>query len=142
MFQRLSVLVLLLTLFIPAQSQPLSKETILEAMPAYEEYVEKARRDWGVPSVAVAVVYNDEMIWSKGFGEGPPDDETVFAIGSTTKAFAAATLALMVDEGGPGWDAKVVDHLPGFAMYDPWVTREMQVDDLHAQHTGMTQQAL
>ena len=142
MLKRLAILSLFVSLLLPAQSQHLSKEKVLEAMPAYEEYVEKARQDWGVPSVAVAVVYEDEMIWWKGFGDTPPDEETVFAIGSTTKAFAAATLAMMVDEGGPGWDAKVVDHLPGFAMYDPWVTREMQVDDLLAQHSGMAQQAL
>lgn len=142
MILRLAVLVFFIATLLPAHSQPLSKEQILEAMPHYEAYVEQARQDWGVPRVAVAVVYDDEMIWWKGFGKEPPDQETVFAIGSTTKAFAAATLAIMVDEGGPGWDAKVVDHLPGFAMYDPWVTREFQVDDLLAQHSGMPQQVL
>jgi CubicO group peptidase (beta-lactamase class C family) len=140
MFHRLALLLLLFLL--PAQAQTLDKEKILEAMPEYEAYVEQARLDWGVPSVAVAVIHNDEIVWWKGFGDEPPDLNTVFAIGSTTKAFAAATLAIMVDDGGPGWDAKVVDHLPGFAMYDPWVTREMQVDDLLAQHTGLRPQAL
>lgn len=135
-------LFLLLFLALPGLAQTLDKEKILEVIPQYEAYVEQARLDWNVPRVAVAVVHDDQVVWWKGFGENPPDRDTVFAIGSTTKAFAAATLAIMVDEGGPGWDAKVVDHLPGFAMYDPWVTREMQVDDLLAQHTGLRPQAL
>ncbi len=125
-----------------ASAKDLDEATVRAALPAYEAYVEKARVDWGVPSVAVAVVYEDRVIWWKGFGEEPLDRETVFAIGSTTKAFAATTLAMMVDGGGPGWDARVVDHLPEFAMFDPWVTREMRVADLLAQHSGLRPQAL
>ncbi len=132
----------LLLLLSPLSAEPLEKEKVQKILPAFEAYVEQARKDWEVPSVAVAVVHGEEILWWKGFGAAPPDLETVFAIGSTTKAFAAATLALMVDGGGPGWDAKVVDHVRDFAMYDPWVTREMQVDDLLAQHSGLPPQAL
>lgn len=135
-------LLFLLAAPIQAQTPTLSEGRIRDILPAFEVYVEKARVDWNVPSVAVAVVYNDEILWWKGMGESPPDQETVFAIGSTTKAFAAATLAMMVDGGGSGWDARVVDHFGEFAMKDPWVTREMRVRDLLAQHSGMAPQAL
>jgi CubicO group peptidase (beta-lactamase class C family) len=130
------------SLFLTSSAEELSEDAIRRALPAYEAYVQKAQRDWEVPQVAVAVVYQDEILWWKGYGEKEPDQETVFAIGSATKAFAAATLAMMVDGGGPGWDARVVDHLPEFAMFDSWVTREVQVKDLLAQHLGLTQQAL
>ncbi len=136
------VCLFLLTLILPTQAQEVDEAAIKKALPAYEAYVEKARLDWGVPQVAVAVVYKDEILWWQGFGEKKPDQETVFAIGSTTKAFCAATLAMMVDGGGPGWDARVVDHYPEFAMFDPWVTREFQVKDLLAQHSGLAPQAL
>lgn len=55
---------------------------------------------------------------------------------------AIAALATLVDAGKLGWDDKVVDRLPGFQMYDPWVTREMTVDKspacsiLHGQREG------
>lgn len=137
---------LLLTGSVPAQ--PLSEAQVRKALPNFEKYVEKSRREWNVPSVAVAVVYRDKILWWKGFGErgggvaGPPDLNTVYAVGSTTKAFCATTQAMMVDGGGPDWDARVCDTLPDFQMADPWVTREMRVHDLLAQHPGIVMQAL
>jgi len=50
--------------------------------------------------------------------------------GSTGKAFTVAALAVLVDQGKLKWDDRVIDHIPWFAMYDPWVTREMTVRDL------------
>lgn len=135
-------LVVVVLAALSASAHAMDEARIRQVLPAYEAYVEQARLDWEVPRVAVAVVHDDEILWWKGFGEAPPDLETVFAIGSTTKAFTAAMLALMVDEGGPGWEDRVVDHLPDFAMFDPWVTREMRVKDLLAQHTGLAPQAL
>ena len=135
-------LLVFLSLTFPSFAQDIEKADILRNMTLYESYVEKARLDWGVPQVAVAVVNRQGIVWWKGFGSDAPDQKTVFAIGSTTKAFTAATLAMMIDDGGPNWDARVVDHLPEFAMYDPWVTREFQVKDLLAQHSGMGPQAL
>lgn len=137
-----AVLVSLVLAALSASVYGIDEARIKQVLPVYEAYVEQARRDWGVPRVAVAIVHGDRVLWWKGFGETSPDLETVFAIGSTTKAFTAAMLALMVDEGGPGWDDQVVDHLPAFAMFDPWVTREMRVRDLLAQHSGLAPQAL
>lgn len=137
-----SVLVSLVFAALSASAFGIDEARIKEVLPDYEAYVEQARLDWQVPRVAVAIVHDDRVLWWKGFGEAPPDLETVFAIGSTTKAFTAAMLALMVDGGGPGWEDRVVDHLPEFAMFDPWVTREMRVRDLLAQHTGLAPQAL
>lgn len=137
-----STLVFSLISSLSASAQAIDEARVKVVLPDYEAYVEQARQDWEVPRVAVAVVHDDRILWWKGFGETPPDLETVFAIGSTTKAFTAAMLALMVDEGGPGWEDRVVDHLPEFAMFDPWVTREMRVRDLLAQHTGLAPQAL
>jgi CubicO group peptidase (beta-lactamase class C family) len=125
-----------------AEAPSINEARVREILPALEAYTEKARQDWKVPVAAVAVIHGDEILWWKGFGKETPDLKTVFAIGSTTKAFAATTLAIMVDEGGPAWDARVADHFPQFAMYDSWVTREMRVADLLAQHTGLAPQAL
>jgi CubicO group peptidase (beta-lactamase class C family) len=109
----------------------------------FETQVEKARIDFGIPGMAVAVIQGDGVIYAKGFGvkeagkTDPVDPHTVFQVGSTSKAFTAALVASLVDEGKVGWKDRVVTHLPDFAMADPWVTGEFQVRDLMAQHSGM-----
>ena len=65
------------------------------------------------------------------------DADTLFQIGSTTKAFTAAALAILVEEGKIDWDDRVIDHLSDFRMYDPWVTREITVRDLLVHRSGL-----
>ena len=65
------------------------------------------------------------------------DADTIFPTGSTGKAFTVAALGILVDQGKIGWDDKVIDHLPGFQMYDPWVTREMTIRDLLVHRSGL-----
>ncbi|RVT40267.1 serine hydrolase [Sphingobium algorifonticola] len=95
------------------------------------------------PGIAVGIIERGEVTWAKGYGtkragtDAPVTPATLFEIGSTTKAFTSAALALLVDEGRIGWDDRVIDHLPEFRMYDPWVTREMTVRDLLAHRSGL-----
>jgi len=97
----------------------------------------------GTPGLALGVVEHGHTVLAKGYGvrrlgaEGPVDAETLFQIGSTTKAFTTAALALLVEEGKIGWDDRVVDHLPDFQMYDPWVTREFTIRDLVTHRSGL-----
>jgi len=83
-------------------------------------YVEKARDDWQVPGLAIAIVKDDHVIFAKGYGlceVGKPDkvdENTLFAIASNTKAFTAAALAILVDEQKLSWDDRAQTHLPYF----------------------------
>jgi CubicO group peptidase (beta-lactamase class C family) len=109
----------------------------------FEARVEALRSDIGVPGMSIAIVENDKVTFAKGFGIrqlGAPakvDADTIFPNGSTGKAFTVAALAVLVDRGQLSWDDKVVDKLPGFQMYDPWVTREMTVRDLLVHRSGL-----
>jgi CubicO group peptidase (beta-lactamase class C family) len=109
----------------------------------FEKYAERGRKDWQVPGMAVAIVRGNDTIYMHSFGvknisgTDPITNDTIFMIGSTSKAFTAALVAMQVDEGKIKWDDKVIDHLPDFRMYDPWVTREFTVTDLMAQRSGM-----
>ena len=81
-----------------------------------------------MPGLAIGIVAGDKLIYAKGFGvrgEGgaPVDTRTIFQIGSTTKAFLSATMAIAVDRGKLHWDDRVVDLDAGFQMRDPWVIR-------------------
>ena len=111
---------------------------------AFEDYAEHARATWGTPGMAIAVVHRDQVVYTKGFGvkkvggADPIDPHTVFPIGSTSKAFTSALVALLADAGKLRWEDPVIDHVPAFEMYDPWVTRAFMIEDLMAQRSGMS----
>ena len=102
----------------------------------FDEYVNKALSDWDVPGVAIAVIKGDQVVFAKGYGvrklgdAAPVNERTLFAIGSSSKAFTAASVAMLVDEGKLKWDDPATKYLPGFELYDPYVTRELTVRDL------------
>jgi CubicO group peptidase (beta-lactamase class C family) len=108
-----------------------------------DRYVAKAARDWHVPGLAIAVVKDDSVVFAKGYGVieiGKParvNEHTRFAIGSTTKAMTVAALGMLVDEGKLTWDERVIDIIPDFRLYDPYVTREVTVRDLLTHRTGV-----
>ena len=112
-------------------------------MAAFDRYVAKAARDWKVPGLAIAVVKDDSLVFARGYGvielgkPAPVDEHTRFAIGSTTKAMTVAALAMLADEGKLTFDDRVIDHLPDFRLYDPYVTRELTIRDLLTHRTGL-----
>jgi CubicO group peptidase (beta-lactamase class C family) len=108
-----------------------------------DEYARKAGQDWKVPGFAIAIVKDDKVIFARGYGvrklgePTPVDEHTLFAIASNTKAFTAAAVSLLVDEGKLKWDDPVTKYLPGFQLYDPYVTRELTVRDLLSHRSGL-----
>ena len=109
----------------------------------FDAYAAKALKDWSVPGMAVAIVKDDSVVFAKGYGtrtlgkNEPVDASTVFAAASTTKAFTAFALALLVDEGKVRWDDPVTKHLPQFQLADAYMTRELTVRDLLTHRTGI-----
>ncbi len=116
----------------------------LPALPKdLDRYVEEVCRERDVVGLSVAVVKDGQVVYAKGFGERKlgagetVDENTLFAIGSNTKAFTAAAIGILVDEKKMAWDDRVTDHLPWFALYDPYVTREITVRDLLSHRSGL-----
>lgn len=108
-----------------------------------DAYFAKAAKDWNVPGLAIGIVHQGQLVFAKAYGvrdvstKAPVDTQTIFAIASTTKAITAAALGMLVDEGKLRWDDPVTKHLPSFAMYDPWATREVTVRDLITHRSGL-----
>jgi CubicO group peptidase (beta-lactamase class C family) len=105
--------------------------------------IEKTRSTFNVPGMAVAVVKDGRVVYAKGFGvrkvgdSAPVTPETVFGIASNTKAFTTAAISMLVEEGKLSWDDRVVDRLPGFQLYDPYVTHEITIRDLVTHRSGL-----
>jgi CubicO group peptidase (beta-lactamase class C family) len=114
-----------------------------QAQEYVDQVVERARKEFEVPGIAVAIVKDGNVVLAKGYGvrrigeSTPVTPQTLFRIASNTKAFTTAALAMLVDEHKLRWDDPVLDHLPGFQMYDPYVTHEMTVRDLLTHRSGL-----
>ena len=108
-----------------------------------DTYTAKAVADWKVPGLAIAVVKDGRIVFAKGYGirelgkAAPVDTQTLFAIGSTTKAMTAASIGMLVDEGKLRWDDRVTRILPSFQLADPYTTRELTVRDLLTHRAGL-----
>jgi CubicO group peptidase (beta-lactamase class C family) len=111
--------------------------------PGFDAYVARVMKAFTVPGVAVAIVKDGRVVLARGYGvrrlgdPTPVDAQTRFGIASNTKLFTATALALLVEEGKVEWDAPVIRYLPWFAMYDPFVTRELTVRDLLVHRSGL-----
>jgi len=110
---------------------------------AYEKYVENAMKDWKVQGCAVAIVKNGKIVYTKGFGfrdvknQLPVTPNTLFAIGSCSKAFTSAAVCLMVDEGKIDFDKPVISYYPGFKMQDDYVTTHITLRDMLCHRSGL-----
>jgi CubicO group peptidase (beta-lactamase class C family) len=122
---------------------PASAAAQADPLRGLDAYITGALRDWQVPGLAIAVVRNDSVIFARGYGvreQGRServDEHTLFAIASTSKAFTSAALGMLVDDGRIRWDDAVSDHLSGFALQDPFMSRELTVRDLLTHRAGL-----
>lgn len=128
----------------PEQALSASEASALPAqLQDFSAYVDGVRKQFDVPGIAVAIVKDGKVVMEQGFGEketgkpGAVDAHTLFAIASNTKAFTAAALQQLAEQGKLKMDDRVIDHLPWFQMSDPYVTREMRIRDLLAHRSGL-----
>ncbi|MCB0166856.1 MAG: serine hydrolase [Anaerolineae bacterium] len=119
--------------------QPLTPEWLAN----FSTTVEETRQHFGIPGVAVAIVRDNQIVLAEGFGvrelgrDEPITSQTVFAVGSTTKAMNAAMIASLVDDGVLAWDQPVRDLWPDFALADPDLTSEIRLRDLLNMSSGV-----
>lgn len=113
------------------------------ALPVLETLIRDTMAATGVPGVSVAIVYQDRVVYAKGFGvrevgkPGAVDADTVFQLASLSKAVGATVMAGLVGDGVIKWDDPVVKHDPAFALADPWVTQRATLADLYSHRSGL-----
>jgi len=126
----------------------LTKDAVLDAAKQLEQRIHEAMKESGVPGLAVAIVFDDELVFARGFGvreAGRPEPvgtDTVFQLASVSKPIGATVVAAVIGDGTVGgWDARMRDLDPSFAMHDPYVTEEITVRDLYAHRSGLPDHA-
>ena len=113
------------------------------ALDGFDAWVEEVMKEWKVPGLGVAIVFEDEVVLAKGYGYRdlddalPADGDTLFAIGSNSKSFTATILAMLEDEGRLEWNAPIREHLPAFRLHDSVATEQMSAVDLLSHRSGL-----
>ncbi|PIS03426.1 MAG: hypothetical protein COT85_00140 [Chlamydiae bacterium CG10_big_fil_rev_8_21_14_0_10_42_34] len=118
-------------------------EIAKEQLANFDPLIEEALKDYQVPGLAVGVIVDGHVVYAKGFGyrdvenKLPVTPDTLFAIGSCTKAFTTFAMGNLVDEGKLCWDQPVIDILPEFRLWDQFATTNVTIRDLLTHRSGM-----
>jgi CubicO group peptidase (beta-lactamase class C family) len=109
----------------------------------FPEFVNKTMAEWKVPGMAIAIVKDGKVILSEGFGYKDVKNklkvtpQTLFAIGSSSKAFTATAIGILMDQGKLDWDKPVREYLPTFKLWDNFATERMTPKDLITHRSGL-----
>jgi CubicO group peptidase (beta-lactamase class C family) len=112
-------------------------------LPGLDDFVHTVMRDWRARGLALAVIREDEIIYTQGFGKRdeernlPVTAQTLFPIASCTKAFTTAAMSILADAGKLDWDTPVRAYIPNFRLYDPFATERVTPRDLVSHRTGL-----
>lgn len=108
-----------------------------------EQYVQNGMQKTGVPGVAVAIVYHDQVVYLKGFGvrkaghQAPVNPDTVFQLASVSKPIASTIVAALVGNHEVDWDDRIIDLDPEFKLSDPTVTEQVTIRDFLSHRSGL-----
>ncbi len=113
------------------------------ALEGFDKVAEEGLKALKVPGVAIAVIKDDKVVYVRGFGLKDVEKslavtpDTIFAIGSSSKAFTVFALGKLVDEGKVEWDKPVRDYIPWFRLYDKEAGGRLTVRDLVTHRSGL-----
>ena len=132
-----------LKVFVDLRAGAAPSQAAAQALDGFSDWARKTMADWKAPGLAVAVVKSGEVVLLEGYGlrdetsRAPVTPDTLFAIGSATKAFTATALALLVDDGKLAWDTPVREALPAFELKDPMASERTTPRDLVTHRSGL-----
>lgn len=124
-------------------SGPLAGAELKKNIAQIETYATELLQRMNVPGAGIALIHGDEVIGTFGVGysdleaKKPATAQTVFAIGSSSKAFTSFGLGLLADRGKLDWEQPVIEYLPDFRMHDDFATHEMTAVDLLTHRSGL-----
>lgn len=129
------------------QNQKVTEQSVKIALPKLEQLADEMMKKTGIPGMAIAVVYKDQIVYLKAFGvreagqSALVDPDTVFQLASVSKPIASTVVAGVVGDGLVKWDDPIIKHDPEFQMHSDYVTREVTLRDLFAHRSGLPDHA-
>jgi CubicO group peptidase (beta-lactamase class C family) len=134
----LKIVTLLYILFTSANAQQ-NPAFITDSL---DNYILLGLEKWKIPGAAVLIVKDGNIVISKGYGvkefgsDEKVDENTLFMIGSNTKAFTGTALALLENQNKLSMEDKVIKYLPDFRMKEEWITKELNLTDIVSHRMG------
>ena len=122
-------------------------EQVQSAIEQVDKLAQTEISENAVPGLAIAVVFQDKVVWSKGYGvkdvntNEPIDADTVFQLASVSKPIGSTLVSELVGDGKITWDSKISDLDPTFEMYEPFVTNQITLRDMYKYRSGLPESA-
>lgn len=126
-----------------AAEKAAEEKRLADAVSAFRHLADSLRAVLNVPGVSIGIIQEGKILLNEGFGyrdlekKKPATNTTLFAIGSATKAFTTADLAILADQGQLDWEKPVIGYMPDFKLYDDFSTREMNAIDMTCHRSGL-----
>ena len=108
-----------------------------------DAYFTQMVEDWDLPGASIGIVKDGKLVFSGNYGikevgrAERPDNNTLYAIASNSKAFTATLIGMLVEEGKLDWNDPVRKYLPSFTMYDEWVSEHITIRDILSHRSGL-----
>ena len=108
-----------------------------------DSYIAESLEDWKIPGAAICIVKDGKVVAMKGYGvkqygkSSAVDEQTLFLLGSTSKAFVATALAKLAYQGMCSLDDPIIKWLPEFGLSDPWISEHLTLQDLLSHRIGL-----
>ena len=109
----------------------------------FRKQVEDGLELWDSPAVSVGVIKDGRVVLCEGFGKRdiqknlPATKDTLYQLASCTKAFTAALVAILVDQGKLSWDEPLIKYLPQIRFYEDYTTSNVTLRDLLSHRSGL-----
>ncbi|KAK5355194.1 hypothetical protein LTR11_011747, partial [Exophiala xenobiotica] len=120
-----------------------SQQDVQQAVDRLDDLIQSVLNDTEVPSIAAAVVYNDSIIYANAFGvrevgsNESATPETVYQLASLSKPISSTIVAQLVSDGYLDWSSKTNELDSTIELSDPWITREVTIEDLFSHRSGL-----
>jgi len=116
-----------------------------ETVQALKPLIEHELKEKGIPSIAVALVDGQQIVWAQGFGYSDPDHRvdatagTVYRAGSVSKLFSDVGIMQLVEQGKLNLDAPVSDYIPDFHPHNPF-GKPITLRELMSHRSGLVRE--
>lgn len=120
-----------------------ARTDIKSQLEAIEKAIEAKRTELKIAGLSLAIVKDDKVIFNKGFGLRdvertlPVTPQTLFAVGSTTKAFTSMTVMMSADDGKLTLKDSPSKHIPYFKLRDSEANSKITIADLLSHTSGL-----